>query len=187
MKIARVKALLGLYSIGIALSRSYKKMEQKTEKSFQHLVRIANTDLNGTKQIAYALRKIKGVGFVFAHMSCALTEVDPTKKAGELSVGEVQKLNDFIKNPQKFGAPVWVLNRRKDPVTGENSHLIGSDIAFTKDNDIKKMKKIKCYKGVRHIAGLPCRGQKTKSNFRKTKCKGKGGLGVIKKKVSKRT
>lgn len=162
-------------------------MEQKTERSFQHLIRIANTDLNGAKQIVYALRKIKGVGFIFAHMSCVLTGVDPAKKAGELSVEEAQKLNDFIKDPQKSGAPLWTLNRRKDPVTGENSHLIGSDIVFTKENDLKRMKKIKCYKGVRHIMGLPCRGQKTKSNFRKTKCKGKGGLGVIKKRVSRKT
>jgi small subunit ribosomal protein S13 len=42
---------------------------------------------------------------------------------------------------------------------------------FTKDNDIKLMRKIKSYKGTRHSAGQPVRGQRTKSNFRKSKGK----------------
>ncbi len=159
--------------------------KQIVEKAgFQHLIRIASADIEGTKKIAYALRKIKGMGFMFAHMACSLTDIDHLKRAGDLTEAEVQKLNSFIKDPQKFGAPVWMLNRKRDPETGLNSHLIGPDLAFAKENDLKRLKKIKCYRGIRHIAGLTCRGQRTKSNFRKTKCKGKGGLGVIKKKVA---
>ncbi len=76
----------------------------------------------------------------------------------------------------KFGTPVWMLNRRKDLELGEDRHLITSDLTFTQDNDIKMLKKIRSYKGVRHILGQPVRGQRTKSNFRKNK--GKVHLGV---------
>jgi small subunit ribosomal protein S13 len=53
-------------------------------------------------------------------------------------------------------------------------HIITTDLAFIKDNDIKMMKKIRCYRGVRHIRGLPVRGQNTRSKFRKNKGKAMG-------------
>lgn len=141
------------------------------EKEFKHFVRIVNTDLEGNKQIAYALRKIKGVGFQFANLICSLSGVDKTKKVGYLSEEDIKKLDDVIKNPSKSGVPNWMLNRRRNYEDNTNKHLITSDLDFTKDNDIKRMKKIKSYKGVRHMFGLPVRGQRTKSNFRRNKGK----------------
>ena len=72
-------------------------------------------------------------------------------------------------NPKKFNIPLWLLNRRKDPETNEDKHLITDDIRFVQENDVKILKKIKSYKGVRHMHGLPTRGQRTKSNFRRNK------------------
>ena len=60
--------------------------------------------------------------------------------------------------------------------------MTGTTLSFTQDNDIKMMKKIKSYKGVRHILGQPVRGQRTKSNFRKNKGK---VLGVKRKEGTK--
>lgn len=157
-------------------------MEQP-KKEFRYLVRIANTDLDGNKPIYQALRKIKGVGFMFSNAVCSIAGIDRNKKTGHLSDAEMQKLDEIVKNPLKFHAPVWVLNRRKDYETGKDVHLITATLDFVKDNDVKRMKKIKCYRGMRHAAGLPVRGQRTKSNFRKSKSKGKGSLGVMKKKV----
>ena len=59
------------------------------------------------------------------------------------------------------------------------------DLDFTVDNDLKRMKMIKCYRGMRHAFGLPVRGQRTKSNFRKNK--GKASLGVVKKQQQPKT
>jgi small subunit ribosomal protein S13 len=73
-----------------------------------------------------------------------------------------------------------MLNRRKDYETGEDIHLLSSDLAFTQDNDIKMMKKMKSYKGMRHARGLTVRGQKTRANFRRNKGK---VAGVQKKKA----
>jgi len=61
--------------------------------------------------------------------------------------------------------------------------LVG-DLKFTKENDIKLLKKVKSYRGMRHALGLPVRGQRTKSNFRRNK--GKASLGVKRAKGSKK-
>jgi small subunit ribosomal protein S13 len=74
-----------------------------------------------------------------------------------------------------------VLNRRIDFETGEKGHLTGSDLDLKKEFDIKRLKKIKSYKGLRHNVGLPVRGQRTKANFRRNRKKSGG----IKKKVKK--
>lgn len=157
-------------------------MEQKEkgqDKDFKYFVRIANTDLDGKKSIGLALRKIKGVGIRLANVVCALSGVDRTKKAGTLDDSEIKKLNDVVSDPLKYNAPVWMVNRRKDITDGTDKHLITSDLIFTKENDIKSMKKMKSYKGVRHAVGLTVRGQRTKANFRRNK--GKLSLGVKKK------
>ncbi|HLC65014.1 MAG TPA: 30S ribosomal protein S13 [Candidatus Nanoarchaeia archaeon] len=158
--------------------------EQKAEKEIKYLVRIASTDLDGKKPIGNALLKIKGIGFMMAHAACTVANVSANQRAGQLSDKDVQKLDDFVKNPLKYNIPAWMFNRRKDVETGEDKHLILSDLQFANENDIKMMKKIKCYRGVRHIFGLPVRGQSTKSNFRKNKGK---ALGVKKPKMGGKT
>jgi len=154
-------------------------MEQKENKNFKHILRIANTDLDGNKPILGALRKIKGVGFMFSNIICVLTSIDEKKKTGDMTDEEVKKIQDILKDPSKFNCPGWMLNRRKDYGDGQNKHLLSEDLVFFNDNDKKRLKKIKSYKGVRHISNLPARGQKTKSNFRRNK--GKVHLGVKKK------
>lgn len=139
------------------------------DENFRHIVRIVNTDLDGNKPIADALRKIYGVSFMFANMACSLSGVDKSKKTGTLGDEEIRKLEDMISRPLENGAPAWMLNRRRDNESGEDKHLTTADLKFLKDNDIKMMKKVKSYKGIRHMDGLPVRGQKTKSNFRKNK------------------
>lgn len=147
------------------------------KEEFKYIVRIANTDLDGNKQIIHALTKIKGVSFMYANLLCGLANVPKRKKTGELSDSEINKLSDVLKDPMKNEVPKWMMNRRKDYETGEDKHLITVDLTFTKDNDIKKLKKIKSYRGLRHQWGLPLRGQRTRSNFRRNKRKG-GSLGV---------
>ncbi len=160
-----------------------KNDNKKDKQELKHIIRVANTDLDGSKQTSAALTKIKGISFVFANAICNISNIEKNKKAGLLSEGDVAKLNDVIKNPLKFNIPKWMLNRRKDYETNEDKHLIGPDLKFIQENDIKRMKKIRSYKGSRHSAGLPVRGQKTKANFRKKKGKGKGSLGVKRKRI----
>ena len=150
------------------------------DEGFRHIVRIANTDLDGNRKIIDALKKIKGVGFTFSNMICNFVGVDKNKKTGTLLDSEITKIDEAVRNPKKFGAPVWILNRRKDYETGEDIHLLSSDLKFTQENDIKIMKKMKSYKGMRHARGLTVRGQRTRANFRRNKGK---VAGVQKKKA----
>ena len=152
-------------------------------QEFKHIVRIANTDVDGNKPIGHALTSIKGISFMFSNLVCRLAHVDKSKKSGTISDDELKRLDDIIKDPQKFGAPEWFFNRRKDPEDNISRHLISVNLTFTQSNDIKLMRKIKSYKGVRHSLGLPVRGQRTRSNFRKNK--GKVHLGVQRKGVAK--
>jgi len=143
-------------------------------KEFKHIIRVANTDLDGNKSIHQALKKIKGVGFMFANMICNLSKINKFQKAGDLSEKDVESVNSFMADPTKYGAPAWMSNRRKDYQTGEDKHLIMGDLKFNQENDIRRMKKIKAYRGTRHMFGLPARGQRTKSNFRRNKGKVQG-------------
>lgn len=141
------------------------------DKNFRYLVRVHNTDLNGNKQLIIALQKIKGVGFMYSNMICQMANIPKEKKTGTLTDKEVEMIDKIIKNPKSFNAPIWMLNRRKDYESGEDSHLLTSELTYAVDNDKKRLQKIKSYKGIRHSVGLPVRGQRTKSNFRRNKGK----------------
>lgn len=142
-----------------------------------------NNDLDGNKALGNNLTKIKGVGPMLSHAICYLTKIDKTAKTGFLSEEDIKKLNDTMKNISSQNLPKWLLNRRADPETGEDLHLFMSNLDFIKTNDLKQMMKIKSYRGFRHSAKLPSRGQRTKSNFRKSKSTNKSGsLGVKRKK-----
>ncbi|MBI5064926.1 30S ribosomal protein S13 [Candidatus Woesearchaeota archaeon] len=153
-----------------------------SDQPLQNLIRLLNTDLDGNKQILFALRKIKGVGTMFANAILVVLGIDPATKLGSLSKEQLKKVEDAIKSPTKLGIPSWLFNRRKDPDTGEDMHLSVTELFLRLQEDIKMMKKIKCYKGVRHILGLPVRGQRTRSNFRKNKKKAKLGVSIAGKK-----
>ena len=150
--------------------------EQKAE--FKHIIRIGNVDLPGDKPIKIALKKIKGIGFNMAAVSCNVAGINKSKKAGDLNDAEIKKLDEIISNPEK-NLPSWLYNQRKEYETGEDKHVLIGTLDFIKDNTIKRLRKIKTYKGIRHSRNLPTRGQRTKANFRKSKGK---VVGVAKKK-----
>jgi len=153
------------------INKMAKEEQVKQETNFKHIVRIANVDVPGEKQIRFALTKIKGVGINLADSICKLAGVDRTLKAGNLKEAQVASLDKVVNNPLASGVPVWMANRRKDYDTSEDKHLITGTLNFVKDNDLKRLKKIKTLRGIRHQRGLPVRGQRTRSNFRKTKGK----------------
>ncbi len=151
---------------------------QDAKKNFRHIVRVANTDLDGSKSISNALKKIKGVNFVFSNALCTFANMDKKRFTGQLSQDEVARLDAILADPLKYGFPIWMLNRRKDTETGADKHILGADLKWQIDNDTKIMKKIRTYRGVRHMSRLPVRGQKTKNNFRNKRGK---SLGVQRK------
>ncbi len=151
-------------------------MAEENEE-FKYIVRIAATDIDGNKPTKYALMQIKGIGYMVANAIVNYTGIDGRERIGKLSDEDIEKLSNAIATLNEW-LPPWLRNRRKDLFTGEDKHLIGTDIDLTKREDINLLKKIRAYRGIRHERGLPVRGQRTRSNKR-------SGLtvGVIRKKL----
>lgn len=136
------------------------------ERRFEEIVRVADMDLDGSKPLEVAIRGIKGISFQMSKAVIITTGLDPKKKLKELSETEIKKLEDTIKNPIKAGIPKWMTNHRKEMETGQDIHIVSTDLEFSRHTDIDQMRKIRCYKGVRHSLGQPVRGQRTRSSFR---------------------
>ncbi len=132
----------------------------------KEVVRIARTDIDGTKPVAKAITSLQGVGETYGHAVSQVIDVDTETKIGDLSDEEIDKIEDTIRSPEEAGIPEWLRNRRKDREEGDDQHLIGSDLELKEEFDIRRLKEIDSYKGWRHEIGLPVRGQKTKSSFR---------------------
>ena len=139
------------------------------EKQFRHVVNIASTDIDGEKKLLDAIRKVRGVSFMYGNAVILVSGYDRNMKIGYLTKDDVAKIEDILKHPLKHNIPTWLLNRRKDIETGSDIHVVGATLSYTVENDIKQLKKIRCWRGIRHVANLPVRGQRVKSNFRKTK------------------
>lgn len=153
------------------------KTNASEDKDFRHRVRVAGVILDGNHEISQAMTKIKGVGTRTSRI--VLTQLGYPKgtKIGSLNEKEIEKIEDTISNLGNI-APAWMVNRQKDAATGENKHVTGPDLDMGNREDITKQKRIKSYRGIRHAQGLPCRGQRTRSTFRKG-----ATLGVVRKKA----
>ena len=121
------------------------------------------------------LTQIRGVGYMFANTILNVLKINPNQRIGHLSPEQVNSIESIIKNPSASNFPSWFLNRRKDVETGEDKHLLTSDIAFTVRNDIEREKTSGSWRGIRHMFGLKVRGQRTRCTGRKG-----GAVGVAK-------
>ena len=155
-----------------------EQIQQKDKTNEDRLVRIMSKDIEGKMRVYAGLAKIKGVSWSFSNAICNSLGIDKKRKIGSLSKEEIKKISEFVKNPK---LPSFLVNRRKDFQSGEDKHLNGSELELQQEFDIKRLKKIKSYRGLRHMVNLPLRGQRTRSHFRKNRRRGSG----IKKKMKK--
>jgi len=139
---------------------------------FRHIVRLAGRDLDGTKKVAYALTKIKGINLRLADAIMKKVEVPPDKRLGFLSEAEIRRIEDAILNIDSYGIPSWLFNRRKDLDNGKDIHLITSDLDLKVKEDIEREQAMKSWRGYRHSYGLKVRGQRTRTTGRKGKTVG---------------
>jgi small subunit ribosomal protein S13 len=146
---------------------------------YKYILRIAGKDIEGSKKLIVAISEIKGVGYNFAQVLTQTLNINPDKRVGFLTEGEIREIENAIANPDKAGVPLWYLNRRKNMDTGSNQHMITSDLDFAATNDIEREKLVMSWRGYRHMFGLRVRGQRTRTTGRKG-----GAVGV--KKVAMR-
>ena len=155
-----------------------KKKPEKQEEREEMLIRILSTDIPANKSTYAGLTRIKGVSWSFSNAACRVLGLDKNKKIKDLTEKEIEIISGFIKKP---ALPNFIINRRKDIETGEQTHLIGTEVDLQEEFDIKRLKEIKSYKGLRHATGQPVRGQRTRAHFRHHKTVGVVGKGKAKK------
>ena len=127
------------------------------------MARIAGVTIPTDKQVLIALQYIYGIGPKSAATILAAAKVEPTTRVKNLTEAEEQRIRDIIDKDYT--------------VEGDLQRLVG--------NNIKRLKDIKSYRGLRHNAGLPVRGQRTRTNARTRKGKAIAVGGAQKKAASK--
>ena len=146
-----------------------------SSQEFRHIVRIAGKDIPGTKKTIIGISQIKGMGYNFAKAILDVLKINPNSNVGFLTESQVVEIEKVMRNPSSVNIPPWFLNRRKDMDSGNNLHLITSDIDFNVRNDIEREKNMNSWRGFRHTYGLKVRGQRTRTTGRKG-----GAVGVRK-------
>ncbi|EAX84159.1 ribosomal protein S13p/S18e, putative [Trichomonas vaginalis G3] len=145
--------------------------------AFRDMVRMLSTNVDGRRPLYLALTNISGIGRRFAYAVVRRAGLDPLRRAGTLTPKEEELIVSIIQNPTEHQIPVWMLNRRFDRATGQNTHWVATDLGANIRAEIERMKKMRMKRGIRHGLGLKVRGQCTKSTGRRG-----GALGVERKK-----
>tara|TARA_Y100000310_G_scaffold345827_1_gene470703 strand:- start:10492 stop:10941 length:450 start_codon:yes stop_codon:yes gene_type:complete len=147
-----------------------------TEAKGKIIVRLLGTDIPGSTPLRQGLRRIKGIGHNLSATICQRLGLDAGKAVNTFSDSEIKAMEAKLKVMGSVDS--WQLNRQKDYDSGEDKHLLTTDLKLQQQFDRKRMQKIKSYRGLRLSIGLPVRGQRTKAHFRK----GGKAVGVKRKK-----
>jgi len=127
------------------------------------MARISGVTIPSEKQVEVALTYIYGIGPTHAKSILAAAKIEPTTRVKDLTEAEEQRLREVI----------------------DTNYTVEGDLQRQVTNNIKRLKEVNSYRGLRHKAGLPVRGQRTRTNARTRKGKGVAVGGTQKKAASK--
>lgn len=127
------------------------------------MTRIAGVTIPSEKQVQIALTYIYGIGPKFAEVILAEAKIEPTTRVKDLTEAEEQRIREIV----------------------DANYTVEGDLQRQVTNNIKRLKDISNYRGIRHKAGLPVRGQRTRTNARTRKGKAIAVGGTQKKAASK--
>lgn len=128
------------------------------------MARISGVTIPTEKQVQISLTYIYGIGPVYAARILEATSIDPTTRVKDLTETELKKLREEI----------------------DANYTVEGDLQRVVTGNIKRLKDINAYRGVRHKNNLPSRGQRTRTNARTRRGK-KTTVGGTKKKVASKT
>ncbi|MEM7168289.1 MAG: 30S ribosomal protein S13 [Planctomycetota bacterium] len=109
--------------------------------------RLLGVDIPAQRPTAISLTYLYGIGRTTASKLCEQAGIDPTIRAKDLTDDEVMRLTNLI----------------------ENNHMVEGQLRRQIQENIKRLKEIRCYRGLRHVRNLPLRGQRTRTNARTRK------------------
>lgn len=128
------------------------------------MARIANVVIPDAKQVQISLTYVYGIGPVFARNILKAANVDPTTRVKDLTEGELQKIREEI----------------------DRNYTVEGDLQRQVGNNVKRLKDIQSYRGIRHKNNLPSRGQRTRTNARTRRGK-KSAVGGSQPKAATKT
>jgi len=128
------------------------------------MARIAGVTIPTEKQVQISLTYIYGIGPVFARAILEAVKIDPTTRVKDLTEAELARIREEI----------------------DQNYNVEGDLQRLVANNIKRLKDVGAYRGLRHKNGLPSRGQRTRTNARTRRGK-KTTVGGTKKKVASKT
>jgi small subunit ribosomal protein S13 len=111
------------------------------------MVRIVGVDIPDNKPLTVSLRYLYGIGPSLSRQIVEKLRLNPNMRANKLSADDVAKITALL----------------------QAEYTIEGDLRRQVQNDIKRLVSIHCYRGSRHRAGLPVRGQRTRTNARTRK------------------
>ena len=111
-------------------------------------MRLAGVTIPKEKHIEIALTYVYGIGQMTAKNILVVSKIDPTKRVKDLTEAEEDLIRNIV----------------------EKQHTTEGDLRRQIQANIKRLKDIKCFRGVRHMRHLPSRGQRTKTNSRTVRC-----------------
>jgi small subunit ribosomal protein S13 len=111
------------------------------------MARLLGVDIPDNKRLEISLTYLYGIGLSLSKEIIHQLKLNPDMRAGQLSSEDIAKLTALI----------------------QSNYVVEGDLRRTVQNNIKRLISIHCYRGMRHRAGLPCRGQRTKTNARTRK------------------
>jgi small subunit ribosomal protein S13 len=128
------------------------------------MARIVGVEIPNEKRVEIGLTYIYGVGRTTAKKILAAVNIDPSTRVKDLTNGEIKRIYDYIE--------------KNIPTEGQVKQQVFMNI--------KRLKDIRCYRGIRHKLGLPVRGQNTRKNARTRKGKSGGPVGGLRVKITKK-
>jgi small subunit ribosomal protein S13 len=128
------------------------------------MARIAGTNIPTEKRLEIALTYIYGIGLKTSQDLLKNLNIDPNQRVKDTSEADLTKIREYI----------------------EKNLTVEADLSRVVSGNVKRLKEIKAYRGLRHSAGLPVRGQRTKTNAR-TKRGKKVTVGSGRKKAAAKT
>lgn len=131
------------------------------------MLRIAGIIVPDNKRISIALTYIYGIGPVLSKEILVKAGIDENIRTKDLNENQSAKLREIIE--------------------GSGKYKIEGDLRREKMMNIKRLKEIGCYRGIRHIKGLPVRGQNTKTNNRTVRSNKRQTMGSGRKKSAEKT
>lgn len=127
------------------------------------MARISGVTIPTDKQVWVSLTYVYGIGPKTSYAILEAAKVDPTVRVKDLTDVEISRIQDYI----------------------NENHLVEGELQRVVSGNIKRLKDINAYRGLRHKASLPSRGQRTKTNARTRRGKKTTVGGTAKKAPSK--